>query len=347
MNPPSLNELQDALSFVDAGVSRDEWTKILMGIKNEFGEDGFDVADMWSQGGSSYNKEGFKSTWRSIKPSGGITIATVFKIAIDNGYKPQAKEYSEAEKAEFKRVQEERAKRRAEQEQQARKETENWHQCISQLAIQIIENFSIPIKSNKYLSTKKVQSFGCLGIKQAFVVVVRPDFRTEIVTGGANISAFFNDFPEKDKRDFWCLHVKRGELLLPLMDIEKRIWNIQIIKNTGTKMFLKHGKKSGCFHFIGKASESETLAIAEGYATAASIHMATKWPCIVAWDAGNLPVVAKLFKEKLPQKQFVICADNDINTKDNAGVTKAKEAAEAISGLVAIPDFSCVKKDAA
>ena len=89
------------------------------------------------------------------------------------------------------------------------------------------------------------------------------------------------------------------------------------------------------------------MAVCEGYATGASIHMATEWPCAVALDAGNLMPVALALKEKLPDKTFLLCADDDATTKGNPGVTKANEAAAAVNGLVALPDFSAVADKAA
>jgi putative DNA primase/helicase len=54
------------------------------------------------------------------------------------------------------------------------------------------------------------------------------------------------------------------------------------------KDFLSGGRKQGCFHVIGKPVTGQPIAIAEGYATAGSIHQATGWCVVVAWDAGNL-----------------------------------------------------------
>jgi putative DNA primase/helicase len=316
-----------------------------MGIKHEFGEDGFDVADQWSQTGGSYDSSNFKSTWKHIHSGGGITIATVFKQAIDNGYKPESKEYTEEEKAMFRKQQKERAKKRTEEGAKEKAEREKWHNVIADFAVSVLKQFTISIKSNKYLTTKKVNAYGVYGFKSSFIVVIKPDFVTEIITGGKEIKQFFANLPDADSRDFSFLHIKRGDLAIPLIDIDKKVWNIQIINGTGTKLFLKNGRKSGCFHFIGKASSCNVMAVVEGYATGATIHMATEWPCAVALDAGNLVNVSKLLKQKLPDKDFIICADDDAGTKGNPGITKAKEAATAVDGIVAVPDFSIITNE--
>ena len=62
--PPTLEELEDALSFVDPNMSRDDWVRVLMGVKNEFGDGGRDVAEHWSKGGESYDSKNFSTTWK-------------------------------------------------------------------------------------------------------------------------------------------------------------------------------------------------------------------------------------------------------------------------------------------
>lgn len=70
--------------------------------------------------------------------------------------------------------------------------------------------------------------------------------------------------------------------------------------------------------------------------------MATEKPVAVALDSGNLEPVAKALREKFPQAQITICADNDHALKRNGkpynvGMEKAKAAALADGGKVAAP----------
>jgi putative DNA primase/helicase len=130
---------------------------------------------------------------------------------------------------------------------------------------------------------------------------------------------------------------QRGDrLLIPLRDGEGTLWNVQTIAPDGAKRFLYGGRKRGLYHAIG-GTVAGVLCIAEGYATAASIHEATKHPVAVAFDCGNLLPVAKLVRAKYPQATITICADNDAQTAGNPGLTAARAAAEAIGGKVAIP----------
>ena len=63
--------------------------------------------------------------------------------------------------------------------------------------------------------------------------------------------------------------------------------------------------------------------LCEGYATGATVHEATGWTVIVAFDCGNLRPVAHHFRTE----KMIICGDNDDQTPGNPGVTKAKELA--------------------
>ena len=74
-------------------------------------------------------------------------------------------------------------------------------------------------------------------------------------------------------------------------------------------------------------------------ATAATIHEATGQPVAVCFDAGNLKPVAEALRAKFPDIKLIICADNDRFADGNPGVTKATAAAQAVGGLVVVPQF--------
>ena len=130
----------------------------------------------------------------------------------------------------------------------------------------------------------------------------------------------------------------RGDLVLPLYDTSGKLWSLQFITPEGEKRFLGGGRTKGCYFPIGSASRG-TLLVAEGFATAASLHEATGWPVAVAFNAGNLQPVAVALRRKFPGVRVVICADDDVCTAGNPGVTRAAEAARAVGGLVIAPSF--------
>lgn len=143
-------------------------------------------------------------------------------------------------------------------------------------------------------------------------------------------------------------------LLVPVMNAAGRIVSLQAIFPRmdpalgRDKDFLAGGRKQGCFHVIGKPLPDQPIAIAEGYATAGSIHQATGWCVVVAWDAGNLASVARAWRTAMPDASFVICADNDQWTRhplDNPGVTQATHAAADIDARVVWPEFARLHGD--
>jgi len=132
------------------------------------------------------------------------------------------------------------------------------------------------------------------------------------------------------------LKLDENKLVVP-MSIGNTLHSLQLISTDGNKRFLKGGRKKGCYHLIG--NPSEVLCVAEGYATAASIHEASGHAVAIAFDAGNLKPVGAELASRYPDSVLVFCADNDRETKDNPGFAKAKSAAKAVGGVVVLPKF--------
>ena len=126
-------------------------------------------------------------------------------------------------------------------------------------------------------------------------------------------------------------------LVIPMRDTAEVIHSLQFITAEGVKRPLTGGRKRGCYFSMGKPDS--VMCLAEGFATGASIHEATGHAVAVAFDAGNLLLVAKALREKFPDLLLVLCADDDSASPGNPGLTKAHEAAQAVGGRVAVPDF--------
>lgn len=133
------------------------------------------------------------------------------------------------------------------------------------------------------------------------------------------------------------LRQSRNKLIVPLNDEHGEIHNLQFIAPDGKdKKFLFGGRVDGLSFTIPGGN---SLEICEGYATGASVHQATGGTVICAFDAGNVPKVAKVVRAKCPHDQITIFADNDRFTAGNKGITKANEAAKAIGARVVFPVF--------
>lgn len=123
-------------------------------------------------------------------------------------------------------------------------------------------------------------------------------------------------------------------LVIPVRSGDGTLTGLQFIAPDSGKKFLAGTAVAGCYHSIG-GRPGDVLLIAEGYATAATLHHATGHPCAVAFFAGNLRPVALVLRSKYPKAQIIVCAD-----ADPVGRAAAAEAAAAVAGSVIEPDFS-------
>lgn len=136
------------------------------------------------------------------------------------------------------------------------------------------------------------------------------------------------------------------QLVSPLCDCSGMIQSLQFIDENGGKKFLKGGRTKGCFFIVeGDSTNDDAICIAEGYATAASIHQATGYPVTVAFNAGNLKAVSEEIRRDKPDAKIIVCADDDHYTDGNPGIASATEAAIAVDGWLARPNFGQHRKE--
>lgn len=120
---------------------------------------------------------------------------------------------------------------------------------------------------------------------------------------------------------------KSGQLLMPLADAGGFVHNLQAISPDGTKLYMEGGRKSGLMHMLPGKKDGPIL-IAEGYATAKSLQSATNLTAAVAMDGGNLGRVAEALKERYPDREQIIVADDDHKVVPKVGRNPGLEAAE-------------------
>jgi len=127
-------------------------------------------------------------------------------------------------------------------------------------------------------------------------------------------------------------HLRQIEALLviPMQDSSGTLWNLQFIRPDGTKRFLRGGRTKGLFTLIGEPSKAGRVYLAEGFATAATVHELTERACFVAFTASNLPAVAQVVRKAFPGAEIVLAADDD-----PAGERYSEQAAREIGGLIA------------
>lgn len=130
-----------------------------------------------------------------------------------------------------------------------------------------------------------------------------------------------------------------GSLLLVLKNGAGTTTGAQVIKPDGSKRLVAGTVKKGSFCAVNSVELPETVVIAEGLATTLSVNlMRPDALAVVAVDAGNLLPVAQVMRQRYPDAQIIIAADNDIKPGElNTGKDAAEKAAKAVSGWVALP----------
>lgn len=130
-------------------------------------------------------------------------------------------------------------------------------------------------------------------------------------------------------------------LLIPVFDRDYTLVGLQKINETDGKKFIYGTRLGGSFCLLG--SPQKTLLIAEGWATGCSLHEATGHAVYVAFNCGNLTETARIARDRHPDAEIIVAADQDAWEKDsdnlrtperNAGQLKAKEAALVCGGVV-------------
>lgn len=138
-----------------------------------------------------------------------------------------------------------------------------------------------------------------------------------------------------------------GRVQIPLSDKDGNIIAAQVLRGNsedGKPQKQVYGTFKGASFLIGDLEKADKgVIMAEGFATAYSLHKATGLPAIMAVSSSNFDDVAAVYREKLPENTpFIIAADDD-SAKTSAGIKAAHKAAEiygkdAIVQLVAFPD---------
>jgi phage/plasmid primase-like uncharacterized protein len=126
-----------------------------------------------------------------------------------------------------------------------------------------------------------------------------------------------------------------GRLVVPLYDQDGTISSLQYIDHQGGKLYHPGGQTGGKFWQIGTMDEPGTLYVAEGFATAATIHETTNRPVVVAYSASNIvPVTGTLREMHGATQDIVIVADND---SSGVGQRYAEQASAKFGARMVMP----------
>jgi putative DNA primase/helicase len=333
--PVSLEELRVLLRFIPAD-SRETWVQVGMGIKDEFGTNGWDAWDTWSQSGTGYKLSDAKSVWKSFRKA-GTGLGAVIKLAMDNGWTPEKTELTAEDKRRFARDHEaRRIARQAEVEADEALLERMRAKVAAECAVIWAQHTTTDGKS-AYLDKKQVGVFGVGFMRHTVVLEIDDQAERCQRWVGEDAQQYLKSVPSPRPAHLSILVLRRGDMVMPLRDEAGCLHSLQQVSSTGKKLFPKYGRKSGCFHVVGDNAEAEVVGLAEGYATAASCHMAAGWPVVVAIDSGNLPKVAARIRAMYPAARLVICGDDDPATAGNPGRTKAELTAQQCGAVAVFP----------
>ena len=305
--------IASALSYVPAD-DRDMWVKMGQAIKSELSDDeAFDIWNNWSQSADSYNEQDAKTTWRSIKPGGGIGIGTLFREAKGNGWPDNGVKHirTPAEIAQ-------RAADRASKDAADRIKDTTRYARGAVKAMKLWTTATPASADHPYLVLKQVASV-----------------ETIKTISLADALAILGYAPHQDG------DLLAGPLLVIPVKIGEAISTCELIDGEGRKHAIKDGEKAGGYWAAQRLPEGDgtglTLAICEGVSTTLSVVQATAHHGIAALANSNMPKVAKTMRDRYPEAVIVLAAD--LNRKTGAPDRHAIEAAAAVGGLLAVPDF--------
>jgi putative DNA primase/helicase len=126
-----------------------------------------------------------------------------------------------------------------------------------------------------------------------------------------------------------------GRLVVPLYDSDGTLATLQYIDHEGGKLYHPGGQTGGKFWMVGSLDEPGTLFVAEGFATAATIHETTDRPVVVAYSASNLVPVTGTLREMYGATQdIVIVADHD---QSGVGQRYAEQASAKYGARMVMP----------
>jgi phage/plasmid primase-like uncharacterized protein len=126
-----------------------------------------------------------------------------------------------------------------------------------------------------------------------------------------------------------------GRLMVPLFDSDGALASLQYIDAEGGKLYHPGGSVGGKFCLIGTLDVPGVLYVAEGFATAATIHEVSGRPVVVAYSASNLVPVTGILREMHSATQdIVIVADHD---QSGVGQRYAEQASAKYGARMVMP----------
>lgn len=320
-----------ALTYIDPNCDRETWVRMAAALKDEFGQDGFELFDEWSRDGKRYQEAATRDTWKSIRPGKGITIASLYHEAKNGGFRPA--EWKTQAPA-IRPNDSQRAAERAAAEAAQAAEDARRHAEAAKKAVEVFRMGKPLATDHPYITRKGLSAQPWL---QNGDVAPR-EISAEELAKHLGYKPKANDIPLAGR-----------VLLIPMID-GRNMTTLEFIDEQGRKTALAGGIKKGAWSTplpMGKhlgAHPDTPIVVVEGWATAYSVQHAflrgaSEMPSAYVVAAGadtNLGNVVRALHSQHPEAPIVVGADIG-NPKS---MELATEAARSVGGCVMAPQFT-------
>jgi len=135
-----------------------------------------------------------------------------------------------------------------------------------------------------------------------------------------------------------CKLNDKGMLLIPKYNIDGEVVSLEFVDPEPVdgrfkKVSMRDGLSIGAFTMVGDDAfhDADTVYVAEGFATSATIFEITGKPAVATFSAQNMPTVANEIIEIVDGKKVIVVADND---EGGIGLVYAKDAAKILEADV-------------
>ena len=277
----SHNDIRMALASVPSD-DRDLWVRLGMATKSELGESGLPIWLEWSRTSESFNERDAIATWKSIRPDGGITVATLFHEAKKYGWTPP-----QSAPAVSRQTPKTRADQRIPDDEAADKER---LQAAAD-AVAIWNVTSAAACDHPYLLRKGIEALDTLREIDATVCASILGYR-----------------PASDG------NLLLGRLLVVPITQGDGFSSVEFIDAQGRKSALRgQGSRTGGYWATDSLpkgnGEGLTLLIGEGVATVLSARAATGHIGIAAFSENQLCAVSSRMRQRFPAAELILLAD--------------------------------------
>jgi putative DNA primase/helicase len=312
---PTLESVEAALSHISPDLPHEEWAHVAMAVHDGLDGQGYELFDKWSQGGQSYKASAVRDTWKSLKPGGGVTIATLWMMALDQGWKPGSEARQEKEAERLARERRKKAREEQDAKDKIRREQEAARKANT------LWRASTPLQSDHpYFFRKLPDVPPPLSLRE-----IPADHAAEILgyapqSGGEPLA---------------------GRLIVAPVKIDNTLSTVELIDENGWKSAIAGGPKRGGYWAAQPLPKSNgaglTFLIGEGVATVLSAQAASGHLALAALSSNNLANLAEALRRGYPKATIVVLAD--LLKASGEPDAHAIKAAQAVGGLLAVPDF--------